>query len=87
MPARMLAALPTKLNWDIDQATRSIREVYRETIKSKQRKLAEKKFVDLDIISLAIRTGIFTDDGLIEQATTLLAAGQLSLLLPRNGKS
>ncbi|KAH7205981.1 cytochrome P450 [Fusarium oxysporum] len=75
VPAWVLTALPIKLNSDMSQAARSIRETCRDVISSKQKKLKEKKLDDMDIISAAIRTGTFTEDGLIDQAMTLLAAG------------
>ncbi|KAF4445507.1 hypothetical protein F53441_10760 [Fusarium austroafricanum] len=75
VPAWILTTLPIKFNSDIGQAARSIRETCREIISSKQKKLTEKKLDDMDIMSEAIRTGTFTDDGLIDQAMTLLAAG------------
>ncbi|KAH7248628.1 cytochrome P450 [Fusarium redolens] len=75
VPAWVLTALPIKLNLDMSHAARSIRETCREIISSKQKKLKEKKLDDMDIISAAIRTGTFTEDGLIDQAMTLLAAG------------
>ncbi|KAI8409300.1 hypothetical protein FOFC_09136, partial [Fusarium oxysporum] len=75
VPAWVLTALPIKLNSDMSQAARSIRETCRDIISSKQKKQKEKKLDDMDIISAAIRTGTFTEDGLIDQAMTLLAAG------------
>ncbi|KAF5665631.1 cytochrome P-450 monooxygenase [Fusarium denticulatum] len=75
VPAWVLTALPIKLNSDMSQAARSIRETCRDIISSKQKKLKEKELDDMDIISAAIRTGTFTEDGLIDQAMTLLAAG------------
>jgi cytochrome P450 len=78
VPAWVLTALPIKLNLDMSHAARSIRETCREIISSKQKKLKEKKLYDMDIISAAIRTGTFTEDGLIDQAMTLLAAGKSS---------
>jgi cytochrome P450 len=80
VPAWVLTALPIKLNSDISQAARSIRETCREVISSKQKKLKDRKLDDMDIISAAIRTGTFTEDGLIDQAMTLLAAGMSSHL-------
>ncbi|KAJ4253465.1 hypothetical protein NW762_010623 [Fusarium torreyae] len=74
VPAWVLTALPIKLNSDISQAARSIREVCRETIESKQSKVTEKNLDAIDIMSSAIRTGTFTDDELVDQAMTLLAA-------------
>ncbi|ENH63244.1 Cytochrome P450 97B3, chloroplastic [Fusarium oxysporum f. sp. cubense race 1] len=79
VPAWVLTALPIKLNSDMSQAARSIRETCRDIISSKQKKQKEKKLDDMDIISAAIRTGTFTEDGLIDQAMTLLAAGKSSL--------
>ncbi|RKK17843.1 hypothetical protein BFJ63_vAg2812 [Fusarium oxysporum f. sp. narcissi] len=75
VPPWVLTALPIKLNSDMSQAARSIRETCRDVISSKQKKLKEKKLDDMDIISAAIWTGTFTEDGLIDQAMTLLAAG------------
>ncbi|KAF9765091.1 hypothetical protein IL306_002679 [Fusarium sp. DS 682] len=82
VPAWVLTALPIKLNSDISQAARSIRETCRDIISSKQRKMKEEKLNDMDIMFGAIRTGTFTQDGLIDQAMTLLAAAKSSVSTP-----
>ncbi|KAF4334286.1 isotrichodermin C-15 hydroxylase (cytochrome P-450 monooxygenase CYP65A1) [Fusarium beomiforme] len=73
--AWVLTALPIKFNSDISQTARSIRKTCRAIIVSKQKKRKEKKPEDMDIMSGAIRTGTFTEEGLIDQAMALLEAG------------
>ena len=76
VPAWVLSALPIKLNSDMGRAAGYIREICRDSIVAKQRKLSTKGSEHSDILSEAIRTGTFTEQGLIDQAMTLLAAGK-----------
>lgn len=62
-------------NADIYAAARLIRAMCADLIKEKKEKLARKELVDLDILSVALESGAFSDENLIDQLMTFLAAG------------
>ena len=74
VPIWFLQILPFKRNDDIRAAIRTIREVCRQLIEEKKEKLARKEG-GKDIISVALESGGFTDENLIDQCMTFLAAG------------
>ncbi|KAK4101735.1 cytochrome P450 [Parathielavia hyrcaniae] len=67
--------LPVKRNEDIGVAARMIRAECADIIKEKKQKLAQKELTDVDILSVAIESGGFTDENLVDQLMTFLAAG------------
>jgi cytochrome P450 len=71
----MVNYLPLKRNYDIMEATAYVRGVCRELITEKRKKLANKELDDLDILSVALESGGFTDDNLVDHMMTFLAAG------------
>ncbi|CAM1506733.1 Fc.00g063740.m01.CDS01 [Cosmosporella sp. VM-42] len=75
IPAWFLNRLPVKRNEDINGAAQEIRAVCRDLIKEKKAKLANKEQPDVDILSVALESGGFTDENLVDQLMTFLAAG------------
>lgn len=75
LPGWLVARLPVKRNGDVDEAAATIRSVCRDLIRDKREKLARKELHDLDILSVAMESGGFTDDDLVNQMMTFLAAG------------
>jgi cytochrome P450 len=76
LPPRLLALLPVKRNNDIASATKSIRGVARNLIEQKKLTIANKeKPAEVDILSVAMESGGFTEDNLVDQLMTFLAAG------------
>ena len=76
LPIWMVRALPVQRNDDIVVAAATIRRVCRELIHQKQEKLDNKeKRVDVDILSVALESGGFSEDNLVDQMMTFLAAG------------
>lgn len=76
IPMWFIRLLPLKRNAQISDAAVSIRRVCRQLIDQKKAKLSEKeKRVDTDIISVALESGAFTEDNLVDQMMTFLAAG------------
>lgn len=76
LPIRIMRLLPVKRNDDIRAAVSTIRRVCRQLIHQKQEKINNKeKRVDVDIISVALESGGFTEDNLVDQMMTFLAAG------------
>ncbi|KAH8675851.1 cytochrome P450 [Xylariales sp. PMI_506] len=75
LPTWLLDNLPVKRNQDVMGAAKTIRKVCMELIDVKKEKLARKELTDLDILSVAMESGGFTDEGLVNQLMTFLAAG------------
>lgn len=63
-----------KRNQDISEASEVVKSVCRSLIQGKREKL-EKGGVDRDIISVALESGGFSDEGLVNQMMTFLVAG------------
>lgn len=75
VPGWIVNMLPVKRNSSIDHASAAIRGLCRDLIAEKKRKLASKTLDDLDILSVALESGGFTDEDLVDQLMTFLAAG------------
>lgn len=75
LPPWIVSRLPIKRNGEVDEAARTIREVCHELIREKKDKLARKELTDVDILSVALESGGFTDENLVDQLMTFLAAG------------
>ncbi|KAI4118277.1 MAG: hypothetical protein LQ338_007431 [Usnochroma carphineum] len=76
LPSWILHRIPIARNQEIPQATQTIRKVCRRLIAEKKRKLASKdEESGIDIISVALSSGGFTEENLVDQMMTFLAAG------------
>ena len=76
IPIQLLRLLPIKRNDDIMAASGVIKSVCRSLIRSKERKISEDKGrVDVDILSVALESGGFSEEGLVNQLMTFLVAG------------
>ena len=76
LPFQLLRMIPLQRNDDIVAASRVIRKMCRQLIQEKQAKLDNKEDrYDVDILSVALESGGFTEDNLVDQMMTFLAAG------------
>ena len=76
LPFWLLRILPVKRNEEMLESSKVIRRTCRQLIRQKQAKLDNKeKRVDVDILSVALESGGFTEDNLVDQLMTFLAAG------------
>lgn len=86
IPLWILTILPVQRNNDVTTASTYIKNVCRDMIKTKKAQIAaaEKKAggkdiedsaVGVDILSVALRSGGFSDENLVDQMMTFLAAG------------
>ena len=75
LPIWFVRALPVQRNNDIQAAADTIRRVCRDLIEQKQRKLDQKEKTDVDILSVALESGGFSHENLVDQMMTFLAAG------------
>ena len=76
LPQWFLRSLPISHNSRIEASCKTIKEVCRELISKKKEKLDHKeKQVETDILSVALESGGFTEEDLVNQMMTFLAAG------------
>lgn len=76
LPIWLVRALPVQRNDDIVVASATVRRVCRQLIQQKQEKINNKeKRVDVDILSVALESGGFSEENLADQLMTFLAAG------------
>lgn len=69
-------SLPTKRNKDIKQSGELIRNVARQMIRQKKAKMEDPKAeTGIDIISVALSSGTFDEENLVDQSMTFLGAG------------
>ncbi|KAJ5506486.1 Cytochrome P450 [Penicillium expansum] len=69
-------SLPMKRNKDIKQSGELIRNVARQMIREKKAKLEDPKAeTGIDIISVALSSGTFDEENLVDQSMTFLGAG------------
>lgn len=68
-------------NDKMKRSSEFIRSFCRSSIESKRRKLEVELQDELDILTVAMNSGEFSDEDLIDQMMTFLAAG-MQLLLP-----
>ncbi|CAI7634964.1 unnamed protein product [Penicillium glandicola] len=69
-------SLPTKRNKDLKESGEVIRNVARQMIRQKKAKMEDPKAeAGIDIISVALRSGTFDEENLVDQSMTFLGAG------------
>ncbi|KAL1960130.1 hypothetical protein VTO42DRAFT_302 [Malbranchea cinnamomea] len=74
-PKLFYKLVPFGRNKDIMDGSRYIRAFSRKVIQEKKQKMANGEEKDVDIISVALESGLFTEDALVDQVMTFLAAG------------
>ncbi|OCK98298.1 cytochrome P450 [Cenococcum geophilum 1.58] len=75
VPIWILRALPVKRNEELVSAIKLIKQTCYDLIKSKKEKFEKGERTDVDILSVALESGGFSDDDLVNQLMTFLAAG------------
>lgn len=76
VPQRIVQALPVTHNNNIVESSEAIKRVARQLIRDKKAKMqVEGKRQDIDILSVALESGGFSDEDLVNQLMTFLAAG------------
>ncbi|KAI5459613.1 cytochrome P450 [Mariannaea sp. PMI_226] len=75
LPTWLIDILPISRNDDINNAATDIRAFCRDLINEKKAKLQDKSHTGIDILSVALESGAFTDDNLVDQLMTFLVAG------------
>ncbi|KAL0261481.1 hypothetical protein SLS55_002911 [Diplodia seriata] len=75
IPFSVLRRLPIKRNLEVDEAAQTIKRISRDIIQSKRQYLEKNERTEVDIVSVALESGGFSDEDLVNQMMTFLAAG------------
>jgi cytochrome P450 len=75
LPSIITDYLPFQRNMGVLAASRAARETSQRLINAKKVQMAAKEKLSPDIISTALESGHFTDEGLVDTMMTFLAAG------------
>jgi cytochrome P450 len=75
VPSWFLRLLPMKRNDELRTSVATIKRVARDLVTSKRAQLEKGGRTDVDILSVAIESGGFSDNDLVNQLMTFLAAG------------
>jgi len=75
LPFWLVKALPLKRNDEIGKAVATIKSTARDLIAEKRKKMEKGESKQVDILSVAMESGGFSDEDLVNQLMTFLAAG------------
>ncbi|KAK5124989.1 hypothetical protein LTR85_001179 [Meristemomyces frigidus] len=75
LPFWFLKRVPVKRNHEMNDASSYIKQLCRDLIGQKRKAMAEKERTDVDIVSVALESGGFADEDLVNQMMTFLVAG------------
>jgi len=75
LPDWFVRSLPVKRNGEIEAAAAVIRTTCRKLIRAKKERLEKNELTDVDILSVALESGGFSEEKLVDQMMTFLAAG------------
>jgi cytochrome P450 len=75
MPHWFVRRLPIKRNGEVEAAAKVIRKTCSDLIMAKKEKLEKKELTDVDILSVALESGVFDEENLVNQLMTFMAAG------------
>jgi cytochrome P450 len=75
LPQWFVKRIPSEQNGRIEEAAATIKGVCRQLIRAKKAKLDKGELTDVDILSVALESGGFTEENLVDQMMTFLAAG------------
>ena len=74
-PLELLFQLPLKVFNDAKAASNTIRRIGYDMLKEKRASMKNSSNTGIDILSVAMKSGVFDDDDLVNQLMTFLAAG------------
>ncbi|KGQ05870.1 Taurochenodeoxycholic 6 alpha-hydroxylase [Beauveria bassiana D1-5] len=75
VPMSILLQSPIPRAIEAKGAAKKIHDVCKDVIRLKKQKLADSKLEDVDILSIALRSGMFSEEELINHMMTFLGAG------------
>jgi cytochrome P450 len=74
-PDWVLKSLPWKLNERVKATTDSLKQICGDFVREKKARMKTESEDQVDILSIMIRSNNFSDEGLVDQLLTFLAAG------------
>ncbi|KAF5130711.1 Cytochrome P450 monooxygenase FUM15 [Metarhizium anisopliae] len=75
VPVKPFLNVPFPRLRQVQRSSNMIRDVCRDVIQAKKQKLEKGQLNDVDIVSIALRSGVFSEDELVDQMMTFLGAG------------
>ena len=75
LPFWLIKRLPVKRNGEIEAASGYIKQLCRDLIAKKRTVMEKKERTEVDILSVALESGGFSDEDLVNQMMTFLVAG------------
>ena len=75
LPGWLLQNLPIQRSTDIAAAAKTARDTARQIVRNSKLAIEQKKELKPDITSIALESGVFTEDELVNNMMTFLAAG------------
>jgi cytochrome P450 len=75
MPRKLVQMLPWKMNEKLETTTQNLRRICRQLVRDKKALKDSEKDGQVDILKLLIKSNDFSDDQLVDQLLTFLAAG------------
>ncbi|KAI1001282.1 Cytochrome P450 monooxygenase [Podosphaera aphanis] len=74
-PGWLVSKIPVKRNGEVEEAAGTIRDVCKQLLRKKKENREKNQMADVDILSVALESGGFTEESLVDQMMTFLAAG------------
>lgn len=75
LPLWIVRRIPVKRNGELEGAATAIRSICHGLVQEKKAKMEKGILEDKDILSVALESGAFTDDNLVDQVMTFMGAG------------
>jgi cytochrome P450 len=75
LPQWLIHRLPWNINMRVEVTTTNVKNICRQFVREKKERMKMENDNSLDILSILIRSNSFSDDGLVDQLLTFLAAG------------
>ncbi|OCL06974.1 cytochrome P450 [Glonium stellatum] len=74
-PQRLLKALPWRINERVQVTTSNLKTICRQFVREKKQRMKTEGEDQIDILSILIKSNDFSDESLVDQLLTFLAAG------------
>lgn len=75
LPRRVIRVLPWKVNESVERTTSNLKRICTDFVVEKKTRTKIESQESVDILSIMLRSNVFSDDTLVDQLLTFLAAG------------
>jgi cytochrome P450 len=75
LPRKLVLMMPWGMNEKLETTTQNLRRICRQLVREKKALKESEKDQQVDILKLLIKSNDFSDDQLVDQLLTFLAAG------------